>query len=456
MKTPPTSKSPADSNETHLPCLDAGSLGRRIVASLPTLFARGVSLHDASGHCHWRSSESNTASEYLGVRAALDAFIGKVAPSRVDVHLQDGTSAVLLISRSNNDLFVGFVLLLVDTTRIRGKGRAAPDLPIPVVRAADHWGELAPMHAAGLAAAAIESSAAQANMPAVAQRPPDKELSRLDRLELERYSDAVRSLTIRLHAQRLLPQHAEVRIRRYEILLREENDDQVAPAAFLRSADAAGAGPVLDRRVVDELLGWLQIRARIWHDEPSQFSVNLSAGTLLDAEFTDFVIASLANTELPAGILAFEIDRATAVAQPELVRQFAIACARSKAGIVLDNFTLNDNGFELLDLPGLRLIKIDRSLTSELPHKRSNQAIVAGIAQMARVAGIHSVAKQVDNIDENSLLARLGVDFIQSFAASAPMSLEALQNELTQRVIVDNSALIDQSLPEFLRTKPGT
>lgn len=456
MKTPPPVKPTSDTGDSSISCLDVGSLGRRIVASLPTLFARGVSLHDSSGHCHWRSSDANTASEYLGVRAALDAFVGKVAPSRVDVHLQDGTSAVLLISRSNNVQFVGFVMLLVDTSRIRGKGRAAPDLPIPVVRAADLWGELAPMHAAGVAAASLSADSANSIPGLKAQRPPEKPLSHLDRLELERFSDAVRSLTIRLHAQRLLPQHADVRIRRYEVFLREENDDQVAPAAFLRSADAAGAGPVLDRRVISELLTWLQIRSRVWHDEPSQFSVNLSAGSLQDSEFATFIADCLANTDLPPGILVFEIDRATAVAEPELVREFAIACAKSQCGIVLDNFTLHDNVFEFLDLPGLRLIKIDRSLTSELPQKRINQAIVAGIAQMARVAGIHSVAKQVDNLDENALLARLGVDFVQSFAASAPMPLDTLQQEMSQRVVIDNSALIDQSLPAFLRTKPGT
>ena len=80
-------------------------------------------------------------------------------------------------------------------------------------------------------------------------------------------------------------------------------------------------------------------------------------------------------------------------------------------------------------LPGLRLVKIDRQLTGEVLNSKSGQACVAGLAAMARVAGIHSVAKKVDREDEHALLAALGVDFVQGYGAATPAPLDAIDAE---------------------------
>ena len=102
------SQTQRETGDTLLTCLDAGSVGRRIVAALPTMFARGVSLHDASGHCHWRSGAGVGPAEHIAVRAALEAFVGQTAPARMDQHLPDGTSAILINSRSSDFECTGF------------------------------------------------------------------------------------------------------------------------------------------------------------------------------------------------------------------------------------------------------------------------------------------------------------------------------------------------------------
>ncbi len=445
-------------------CLDAGSLGRHLVATLPKLFARAVSLHDRSGHCHWRSGDDSSTSEYLGVRAALEAFVGAVAPSRVDVHLADGMSAVLLISRTNDGVFTGFVMLLVATARLRGKGRAAPDLPIPVIRAAHHWGELAPMHAEGVSSAGLQ---VDIEIPVAAAPPEPQTVSREKRSRKQRRTDmqnraqvleAVRTFPLALHAQRLTPLNAEVRIRRYEVLLRGSlsNSPATAPTQLLASAEATGTASVLDRRIISALIEWLGQHMNVWSDQPSQFSINLSASSLADPQFMDFVHDGLSKAELPQGLIAFEVDQGTAVADWQRLASLAAACEQIKAGLVIDNFTLHDNGVDLLALPALRLLKTARQLTTGLAGSRSKQAVIAGIAQMTRLSGIHSVAKQVDSDTDNILLASLGVDFVQSFAGSQPMALDELQSELKRRVIVDTSAMIDPALPHHLRIKPAT
>ncbi len=453
--------SPGDASDSMQVCLDAGSLGRRVVASLPTLFARGVSLHDRNGYCHWRSGTDNASSEHLGVRAALEAFAGKIAPSRVDVPLPSGVSAVLLISRTDDGTFTGFIMLLVPSERLRSKGRAAPDLPIPVVRAARHWGELAPMHAAGIAG---NMAAAPANPPiaatagcAEATDATSGQPANTDSAGRHRVTEEVRQFPIALHAQRLMPLNTELRIRRYEVLLRDNQaGSESAPTSFLQSAETSGAASYLDRRVITTLVMWLREHLEAWGDEPSQFSVNLSASSLADPSFVDCVRTRLDAAQLPPGLIALEVDHRTVAIKRRDIEALALACEAAQIGLVIDNFTLQDNGVDLLALPALRLLKIDRALTADLRDSRYHQAVVSGIAQMARLAGVHTVAKQVETSEENTLLANLGLDFVQSFAGAAPVALEVLQQGMMERVVVDSSALIDPDLPDFLRIRPAS
>lgn len=450
-----------DASDSMQVCLDAGSLGRRVVASLPTMFARGVSLHDRNGYCHWRSSGDNASSEHLGVRAALEAFAGKIAPSRVDVPLPSGVTAVLLISRTDDGMFTGFVMLLVPSERLRGKGRAAPDLPIPVVRAARHWGQLAQMHAAGIAGNNTTAPARRVG-EAIVDNPadPDCAAAQAGQANSENkhcVTEEVRQFPIALHAQRLMPLNTELRIRRYEVLLRDNlAGGQSAPASLLHSAETSGAASYLDRRVITTLVVWLREHLEAWGDEPSQFSVNLAASSLTDRGFVDCVRARLDAAQLPPGLVALEVDHRTMASNRRDIERMAVACETAQIGLVIDNFTLQDNGVDLLALPALRLLKIDRALTADLGDSRYHQAVVSGIAQMARLAGVHTVAKQVETAEENALLANLGLDFVQSFAGAAPVALEVLEQGMLDRVVVDSSALIDPDLPDFLRIRPAS
>jgi EAL domain-containing protein (putative c-di-GMP-specific phosphodiesterase class I) len=57
---------------------------------------------------------------------------------------------------------------------------------------------------------------------------------------------------------------------------------------------------------------------------------------------------------------------------------------------------------------------------------KRRQAIVAGIAQMARVLGMHTCAKRIETPTDRRWLAALKIDFAQGFAFSEPLPLASL------------------------------
>ena len=433
------------------PPIQACTCGQRIIASLPLLWAKWVSLHDASGRLHWSNGEVPSPSEHEAVRVALESFVGSSAPTRVNHPLQRGRTAVLLRAADDTGFFLGFVMVVVEDRWLRAKGPAAPDLPAPVVRAVREWAvTLANPAYTAPSATGINPvlSATATNLAAPQVVALLEPAPKTDDVLTGEFRERLQNFAMELHAQHLTPIQAGTRIRRYEVLMRAMGTTQIsaAPEALIACAVQRGLSAVLDKRVVEEVLAWLHSRSEIWSGEPTQFSVNLAGDSLRDRDFMQFLATSLQQSQLPRALLAFELEYDFCRSQPQFIVELAAQLEQAGAGLVIDNFTLGDNSPELLLLPGMRSVKLDPRITNGLTDNLASQARVAAIAQMARVAGVHVVAKRIEQSREQALLQALGVDFIQGFAGSAPAPLAGFDAEREQRLVVDPAIIEDESV----------
>jgi EAL domain-containing protein (putative c-di-GMP-specific phosphodiesterase class I) len=282
-----------------------------------------------------------------------------------------------------------------------------------------------PSHAASPAAPARPAVAAVAppaepaeRMPAHKGVPP----------EIDRLNAAMRKSPILLHVQRLVPLSKGSQLKRYEVLLRSgsEESPNAAPHAMLKAAVENGLGSMIDRRVVTELIGWLVRHPDTWQANEVMFSVNLTTTALHDEHFIKFVELCLAKSSLPKGTIAFEIDAPTALTLTDKIGDVAVALHRLGCPLVLDDFALRTECFELLRLPGVRYVKLASDLTSKMRTDKVSQAAITAVVQMARVLGMHTVAKRIHTAAEQEWLTALGVDFVQSNAASPAVAIDSL------------------------------
>ncbi|HEX4025182.1 MAG TPA: EAL domain-containing protein [Steroidobacteraceae bacterium] len=410
----------------------AGVYAHRITAALPLNWAQRISMHDSRGHLCWQSTADAWGPADLdAVRLALERFVGNSAPARADHELPGQRTAVLLRAADTANVFRGFVMLVMDNRRLRGKGKSINDLPLPVQRAAHDWAER-------LAAAptvypeGTELSAAQTER-LIAFGPG------VDEPEVEQFFARLRAFPVALAAQPLTSLQRGMRIRRYEVFLREAAavPTDAAPVTLLREADDRRLGTVLDRRVTGALIVWLAGRSEVYADQPAQFSVNLSASSLADPNFLRFVELCLAKAGIAPALLAFEVDQCFWRKERGCLQRLSQGIEALGAGLVIDNATLHEQAAELLSLPGVRLAKIDRTLTRDLAASRAAQMRVAGLAQLARIGGVLTVAKQVERPEEQELLRALGVDFIQGHATAVPAPLAELDRQREQLLVID-------------------
>ena len=252
--------------------------------------------------------------------------------------------------------------------------------------------------------------------------------------EMDRLHAALRKSPISLHVQRLVPLIKGSQLRRYEVLLRSGSDDNAAPQAMLKAAVDNGLGSMIDRRVVTELVGWLVRHPEVWQQHAVMFSVNLTTTALHDEHFIKFVGLCLAKSTLPKAMIAFEVDVATAVKMAGRLGEVAAALDRLGCPLVLDDFSLKTECFDLLRLPGVRYVKLAPEITHKMRTDKLAQASITAVVQMARVLGMHTVAKRMETAAEQEWLTALGVDFVQSHSMSPPASIDSLAPPAKARV----------------------
>ena len=418
------------------PVASADALGSRLRQSLgSTMRVHLCSLHDDQGDVLWVSEGFMGPDEHSAVLQAFERFAGRDGPALAIDDLGDGRSAVVLRAQTVNDVFAGAAMVVVDSRHL-GPGDSAGKILTPEVVAI--LAEFAMLRAPRVVAPHATPPRLPAGDPS--ERVVDISASAIGRRlalhvpatevapEIDHLFAALRREAIALHVQRLVPLQPIDGVRRFEVLLRSMSStgEDEAPHKMLAQATKAGLASMIDRRVITTLLGWLVKHRTVGEAERTIFSVNLSATALRDEHFGRFLELCIEKSGLLRGTLAFEIDEQACLRNTSGF----VALARLLHGlgcpIAIDDFSGTARSVDLLRIRGVRMLKFSNALTSSIRSDELNRAAIAGMVQMARVLGMHTVAKRVNDPESHKALAAMGVGFVQSFSASAPVTLASL------------------------------
>jgi EAL domain-containing protein (putative c-di-GMP-specific phosphodiesterase class I) len=403
------------------PLVDFDGVCRRVRAAIDTARVHAVSLHDEKGHVLCLTESSMGPDEHNAVREAFDAFSIPNGRPIAAYDLGDSRSAVLFRAVNVRRALVGAIMVVMDTRGIQRGDQGLARLMTPKLQ-----------HVLSDFAGLRTSAAPATQAPNVAQAIPSAAPQRRQvptvTPEIDRLHAAMRRSPIALHVQRLVPLTKGSQLRRYEVLLRSKSGDapNAAPQAMLKAAVENGLGSMIDRRVLTQLIGWLVHHPEVWRTQAVLFSVNLTSTALHDEHFIKFVGLCLAKSSLPKSMIGFEIDVPTAVELGDKVVEVAAALDRLGCPVVLDDFGLRTECFDLLRLPAVRYIKLASEITAKMRSDKLSQAAITAVVQMARVLGMHTVAKRTETAAEHEWLTALGVDFVQSNALSPAVTIDSL------------------------------
>lgn len=201
----------------------------------------------------------------------------------------------------------------------------------------------------------------------------------------------------------------------------------VSPAEFIPLIERSGQISIVTRWVIDNALA----AAAGWADNESKVSLNLSA---LDFQHIDIAQALRAGCEkhnIGAHRVEVEITEGewirasnTVLAQLADIRQLGV-------DVAIDDFGTGYSNFAYLHEIPANVIKLDKSIITDLENKPRNRIIAQSVFQLAHELGYRTVAEGIETFKCLDLVRGYGCHEAQGFFLSRPLSNDQIKQTTT-------------------------
>jgi len=174
---------------------------------------------------------------------------------------------------------------------------------------------------------------------------------------------------------------------RYEILVRlRDNGSIVRPGAFMPAAERYNLSPKLDRWVIDHVIQWFSE-----HNEALQqtelCSVNLSALSLCDEAFRNYLLTRLETSGFPLHKLCFEVTETATIANLSQATGFINALRAVGCQFALDDFGSGLSSYAYLKNLPVDMVKIDGVFVRNIATSDVDRMMVKSICDIVRMMG---------------------------------------------------------------------
>jgi len=223
--------------------------------------------------------------------------------------------------------------------------------------------------------------------------------------------------------------------RQYEILIRMRDAERglIQPGLFIPAAERYQLMPAIDKWVIRNTLATLRDAGLSGSDvrlDAAGFSLNLSAQSLTDNSFVDYVTEQFETTGVHPRLITFEITETAAIANLSRAIEIIEKLKQLGCSFSLDDFGSGLSSFGYLSNLPVDYIKIDGHFVCDIARNPVSRSIVESIAHIGRVMGLKTIAEFVENDEILREAKECGIDFVQGFGIERPRPLQDVLVEI--------------------------
>lgn len=208
----------------------------------------------------------------------------------------------------------------------------------------------------------------------------------------------------------------------YEISVKLKSNrmGNILPKIYLPIVNRLGLGRDYDIALVHHIVDLLPLI-----DESISLSFNLSPFSLRDENFQEKFFTYLEKSKIDPSRLIIELyERKTHHDLSGYLKTLNKFRARG-IRIAIDNFGSSNASMEYMKNFNFDLVQFDRDYVTKLDDTNT-YAMFSSMVKMSKDLNIITVAKWVDNETQKSKLKKLGIDYLQGFGISKPISEQIL------------------------------
>ncbi len=251
---------------------------------------------------------------------------------------------------------------------------------------------------------------------ALIDKSEDIDEATLRKMELE---EALKNDNFILYYQPIVSLHGREQ-ELYEVLLRYKGEDgQVISAEkFIESAKQSDLMEEIDQWVILHAIKKLTEHQQ--HYPKTRLFIKLSAQTVCDPEFIDWLIATFKNNNIDANAFIFEMSETQAIENIAEVETMIAKIKQAGSEFALEHFGSGLDFSSTLDVLDVDYLKINGTFVKNMAKDTENQAAVKAIIEMGKNADKQTIAEFVSDASSLAALWRLGVDYAQGYYIHEP------------------------------------
>lgn len=219
-----------------------------------------------------------------------------------------------------------------------------------------------------------------------------------------------------------------------EALLRWEHPQRglLAPDAFIDRLEHTqnlliDLGFWVLEEACNTIVQWNKLRLEN-NQQPLTMAVNFSSIQFRDPDMVSHIRSILENTGCDAKWLELEITESVLMDNLSSAEKRLWALHDTGIKIVIDDFGVGYSSLAYLKKLPVKVLKIDRSFVTGLPHDKSDCAIVEATVTMAKRLGLQVVVEGVETDVHFDFLKNLDIDYIQGYWYAKPMRKESVED----------------------------
>lgn len=222
-----------------------------------------------------------------------------------------------------------------------------------------------------------------------------------------------------------------------EALVRLENDElgEVSPEEFIPIAEQNGMILQIGEFVFETVCRFV-LHHKIWEKGIEYIHVNLSVIQCMQEKLADQLFRIMDLYNLDYRYINLEVTESAAIASSEVLMDNMNRLIERNMNFSLDDFgTGFSNTATLIKYP-FHTIKLDKGMVWEAMHNKKAEIILKNTIEMVKMLNMEIVAEGAETPEQVDKLREMGVDFVQGFYYSKPISRDAflqLLNDDTER-----------------------
>ena len=208
-----------------------------------------------------------------------------------------------------------------------------------------------------------------------------------------------------------------------EALVRLENDElgEVSPEEFIPIAERHGMILQIGEFVFETVCRFV-LHHRIWEKGIEYIHVNLSVIQCMQEKLADQLFRIMDLYNLDYRYINLEVTESAAIASSEVLMDNMARLIERNMNFSLDDFgTGFSNTATLIKYP-FHTIKLDKGMVWDAMHNGKAEIILRNTIEMVKMLNMEIVAEGAETPEQVEKLREMGVDFVQGFYYSKPIS----------------------------------